>query len=121
MRSGLFDFVYRYVVINGTANNSNTLYVNGYAGGTAAWSPASDGRLKKDVQTLDGALEKVLKLRGVSYYWKNREEMAAAKGVSVDSLDYGYDDKRGDESKKKVIYVGTRITPERIEPVAHGL
>ena len=39
-------------------------------------------------------MDKVLKLRGVSYYWKNQEEMAAAKGVAVDSLDYGYDDKK---------------------------
>jgi hypothetical protein len=54
----------------------------------------SDERLKKDVQTIDGALDKVLKLRGVSYYWKNREEMAAAKGVSVDNLLYGYDSKK---------------------------
>ena len=50
--------------------------------------------MKKDVQTINGALDKVLKLRGVSYYWKNREEMAAVKNVSVDELDYGYDDKK---------------------------
>ena len=49
----------------------------------------SMARLKKDVQTLSGALDKVLKLRGVSFYWKNREEMAAAKGV--DSLEYNFD------------------------------
>ena len=46
--------------------------------------------MKKDVHTLEGALEKVLRLRGVTYYWKNREEMAAAKGVPTDSLDYNY-------------------------------
>ena len=38
---------------------------------------SSDARLKKNVQTIDGALDKVLKLRGVSYYWKNKEEMGA--------------------------------------------
>ena len=54
----------------------------------------SDSRLKKNVETIDGALDKVLKLRGVTYYWKNREEMAAAKGVSADSIRYGYDDKK---------------------------
>ncbi len=66
----------------------------GYFSGNLAYSgsltPPSDSRLKKDVKTLDGALDKVLKLRGVSYYWKNREEMAAVRGVSADSLDYGY-------------------------------
>ena len=50
--------------------------------------------MKKDVQQLNGALDKVLKLRGVSFYWKNREEMAAAKGVPADSLDYNYDSKK---------------------------
>ena len=40
-------------------------------------SGSSDSRLKKDVQTIDGALGKVLKLRGVSYYWKNKAEMGA--------------------------------------------
>ena len=55
---------------------------------------SSDLRLKKDVQTIGGALDKVLKLRGVTYYWKNREEMAAAKGISTDNLKYGFDDKK---------------------------
>ena len=50
----------------------------------------SDIRLKKDVQQLNGALDKVLKLRGVSYYWKNSEEMTAVRGKEV----YGYDDKK---------------------------
>ncbi len=38
---------------------------------------SSDSRLKKDVQTIDGALGKVLKLRGVSFYWKNKAELGA--------------------------------------------
>ena len=33
-----------------------------------------------------------MKLRGVSYYWKNREEVAAAKGVSADSLGFDYEE-----------------------------
>ena len=70
------------------------VYSNGYAGGTSSWSSSSDARLKKDVQNIDGALDKVLKLRGVTFYWKNREEMATVKGVAADSLDYGYDDKK---------------------------
>ena len=88
------DFSSDYVIINGYSNNDLNFYVNGSAGGSNSWNTTSDGRLKKDVQTLDGALDKVLKLRGVSYYWKNKEEMAAAKGVSADKLDYGYDSKK---------------------------
>jgi hypothetical protein len=33
----------------------------------------SDVRLKKDINTIDNALSKVLKLRGVTYYWKDTE------------------------------------------------
>ena len=88
------DFSSDYVIINGYSNNDLNFYVNGSAGGSNSWNTTSDGRLKKDVQTLDGALDKVLKLRGVSYYWKNKEEMAAAKGVPADKLDYGYDSKK---------------------------
>jgi len=47
-------------------------------------------RLKKDVQQLDGALDKVLKLRGVSFYWKSKEDMAAAKGKDVNNFSYGF-------------------------------
>ena len=53
----------------------------------------SDSRLKKDVKTINGALDKVLKLRGVNYYWKNREEMAAARGKDANNMSYGYSDK----------------------------
>ena len=33
----------------------------------------SDMRWKKDIQTLDNALEKVLEMRGVNYYWRSEE------------------------------------------------
>ena len=35
-----------------------------------AWTTYSSRRWKKNIQTLDGALEKVMRLRGVSYDWK---------------------------------------------------
>ena len=86
------------VGVYGTVDKSSSdigvaygVYSSGKAGGTSGWSGSSDARLKKDVHTLTGALDKVLKLRGVSFYWKNREEMAALKGVPADSVDYGYD------------------------------
>ena len=50
----------------------------------------SDIRLKKDIQPLNGALDKVLQLRGVSFYCKNKEEMAAAKGKDVNNFSYGF-------------------------------
>ena len=82
-----------YGIASGGTTNYG-VYSSGSAGGTTGWNSSSDARLKKDVQQLTGALDKVLKLRGVSYYWKNKEEMAAAKGISVDEFDYGYDSKK---------------------------
>ena len=70
-----------------------TLYVNGPIYGTSV-ANSSDARLKKDVETISGALDKVLKLRGVSFYWKNKTEMAEAKGISADSIEYNYDSKK---------------------------
>jgi len=44
--------------LNGNINISGTL------------NQSSDERLKKDIKTLDNALEKAMKMRGVSYTWK---------------------------------------------------
>ncbi|NMB70532.1 MAG: hypothetical protein GYA22_00075, partial [Bacteroidales bacterium] len=62
------------VVINGTyAQNTSkyTFYVNGTAGGKDSWNSLSDYRLKKDIRTITGALNKVKRLRGVTFQWKD--------------------------------------------------
>lgn len=45
----------------------------GFCGGTRAWTNTSDIRLKKNVSTITSGLDKVLRLRGVNYTWKNDE------------------------------------------------
>ncbi|MFH2138616.1 MAG: tail fiber domain-containing protein [Candidatus Omnitrophota bacterium] len=65
----------------GTTTPSKKLYVNGTAGGTSAWQYPSDERLKQNIKTIDNALEKVLKLRGVNFEWKDQENYA--KGTQV--------------------------------------
>ncbi|NOX66505.1 MAG: hypothetical protein GXO85_12155 [Chlorobi bacterium] len=70
------NFSTRKIVINGNgASNSNgrTFFSNGQAGGTTAWFNDSDRRLKKNISTISNALEKIKKLRGVNYQWKNTE------------------------------------------------
>jgi len=84
--------VYGYA--SGATNGNYAGYFGGLVYAKNGVIQESDARLKKDVYTIDGALDKVLKLRGVTYYWKNREEMAAAKGVSAENMKYGYDDKK---------------------------
>ncbi|QQG39792.1 MAG: tail fiber domain-containing protein, partial [Candidatus Aenigmatarchaeota archaeon] len=43
----------------------------GLCGGNRAWSVTSDARLKNNVITIDSALDKVQKLRGVRFNWKD--------------------------------------------------
>lgn len=43
------------------------VYADGWAGGTTSWQNVSDQRLKKNIVTLSGSLDKILKMRGVSY------------------------------------------------------
>ncbi|MCB9211664.1 MAG: tail fiber domain-containing protein [Ignavibacteriales bacterium] len=78
------DFTANRVVINGNSlNNSNnrTFFSNGSAGGTTAWFNDSDERLKQNILTISSALEKVKKLRGVNYEWKDKERYS--KGVQM--------------------------------------
>lgn len=49
------------------------LSVNGDAGGATSWYNDSDERLKKNIKTIDHALQKVLNLRGVNFEWKNTQ------------------------------------------------
>jgi hypothetical protein len=53
----------------GTVSPNFLLEVNGTAGkpGGGSWSTSSDARLKKNIRTLTGALDKLLALRGVSF------------------------------------------------------
>ena len=67
------DFFDNYVVINGDNPNGKTFFVNGAAGGTSTWAQISDKRYKKDIVTIQNSLEKVMNLRGVNYYWKDKE------------------------------------------------
>ncbi|MBU8891428.1 MAG: tail fiber domain-containing protein, partial [Bacteroidales bacterium] len=70
------EFDNNQVVINGVAGDNPldyTFYVNGRGGGDYSWNSLSDRRKKQNIQTIDGALDKVLKIRGVSFDWKDPE------------------------------------------------
>lgn len=56
---------------NTAAATGWALFSNGWAGGTTAWQNVSDQRLKKNIVTIDGALDKVMQLRGVEYNFDN--------------------------------------------------
>jgi hypothetical protein len=39
-----------------------------------SWGNTSDQRIKKDIKPMDGALDKLLRIQGVTFKWKNPEE-----------------------------------------------
>ena len=67
------------IVVNGTSttNGDETTNGNEYTNGnsvvTGKVNQSSDIRFKKNVNTINNALDKVLKLRGVTYEWKTDE------------------------------------------------
>lgn len=69
---GDFDFNKVQLFVR-NQSTTNKFYVNGAAGGTSSWSSSSDFRLKKNISTISNALQKVKKLRGVNFEWKNPE------------------------------------------------
>ena len=72
----------------GTANPGFTLEVNGSAGkpGGGAWSVASDVRLKKNIRPLDGALDKLLALHGVTFEYLDPEKIHELSGERMGLL-----------------------------------
>ncbi|MDI6792948.1 MAG: tail fiber domain-containing protein [bacterium] len=68
----------------GTASPRALLHVNGTAGNpTGTWSTVSDWRLKKDIAPLGGTLERLLKLRGVTFQWKDPAQHGGLDGPQM--------------------------------------
>ena len=63
---------------------SYNLKVNGSAAktGGGSWSDSSDGRLKKDIKTIENALDKINKLNPVNFEWINPEEHYNQNNIS---------------------------------------
>jgi hypothetical protein len=53
-----------------SADQTYTLRVNGSVAGVGNYNNLSDQRYKENVQQLEGALDKILQVRGVSFDWK---------------------------------------------------
>ncbi len=65
----------------GTTTPGRKLSVNGDAGGTTVWYNDSDERLKKDIATIDDALARVLRLRGVTFQWRDTTNRPAGTQI----------------------------------------
>ena len=66
-----------------SSNGYLTIQNNAAKPGGGFWAATSDIRLKKGVESLKGALEKLLQLRGVSFEWKNPEEQGNLTGTQM--------------------------------------
>ena len=66
----------------GTTTPGFRLEVNGSAGkpGGGSWSNASDRRLKKNIEDLDGSLDQLMKLRGVTFEYKDPDAINELHG-----------------------------------------
>ena len=79
-----------FVIGNGTDGNNRsnalTVYKNGNATLSGTLTENSDSRLKKDIQQIENALEKVSQINGVTYNW-NKENMDSARQMGVIAQD----------------------------------
>ena len=68
-----------------TTSPAFTLEVGGLAGkpGGGAWSVASDRRLKRNVRDLEGSLERLLRLRGRTFEYRDPESLGELPGERV--------------------------------------
>jgi len=66
----------------GTVAPAFLLHVNGTAGkpGGGSWSVPSDARLKKNVQPLRGSLDKLMRLRGVTFEYIDPKSLGELEG-----------------------------------------
>ncbi len=76
--------------VDGVGINTNDpqgfiLACNGAAAkpGGGSWSSLSDQRLKKHINTMDGALESMLRLRGVTFEYIDPEAINEAQGIRL--------------------------------------
>lgn len=107
----------------GLSNPSRKLSVNGDAGGTSAWNNDSDLRFKTNIKPLDSALENILKLRAVSFDWRQDEfpeknwEEGTQIGVIAQEIEKIYPElvSTDEEGYKSVSYA--TFTPILIEAI----
>jgi hypothetical protein len=114
-----------FIEVRDSAFNS-TIQIDGNSGninasGTISGSSVvqtSDKRYKKEISTLDNSLENTLKLRGVSYYWKQENKSKKRQiGVIAQEIEEVYPEfvHTNDEGYKSVNYA--QMTAVLIEAI----
>jgi len=70
-------------IVGSTTSSTYELYVNGDIYATGTITAASDVRLKKNIETIESPLDKVLKLRGVTFEWDLDKKKNRKPGVKM--------------------------------------
>jgi hypothetical protein len=60
-----------------------TVSRNAFKSGGGSWAATSDKRLKQKIKTLEGALDRLMGLRGVSFEWKAPEKQGGQSGPHI--------------------------------------
>ena len=98
----------------GTSAPNYALHVNGSAGkpGGGSWSNASDRRLKEDIEPIEGALDRLLSVRGVTYRYIDpgaiQEREGTQLGVIAQEVEEAFPDwvDEGKDGYKRVTFRG---------------
>ena len=70
------------LVVDGVSTFNNDVSIEGNLSSTSS-STESDIKLKENINTLENSLENILKLRGVSYYWKDKVKKGERKQIGL--------------------------------------
>lgn len=70
--AGQYNYFANKITIGNKANPGYMLYVDGTAYATGTWN-SSDARLKKNITPIDNALNKIMKIRGTSFEFRQDE------------------------------------------------
>ena len=115
VNNGVFDF-WCYAMPNG--GDVMQLYSNGDAWLGGTWTEASDKRLKKNIISVTGALDKIKKMRGVSYNWIDQGKDSAEQiGFIAQEVEEVFPQlvKTNDKGYKSIAY--SHMTPILLEAI----
>jgi hypothetical protein len=104
------------VAINGSNTGGKTFYVNGTAGGSSGWGTKADVNSKSSIESIEGALDKVKKLQGVSFIWEDNKELGRQLGLNGQDVKQVLPEVVGNEDSGFAIEYGS-LTPVLIEAI----
>lgn len=101
----------KFIIANGTSSTPKNIFTidkEGNVTTTGTINGSSDARLKTNINTMTGALDNVLKLRGVTFNWKESSDNRLHYGFIAQEIEKVFPDLVGTDSNgfKTVNYSG---------------